>query len=309
MVRTSRKKYIQTIGLDCGRGFTKGYTELNGIVKECCFKSIIGEGREIELSGFDNPIRINFENNDWFVGMLAEKESQAAARNSKDNKTSRTVRVLIASALSKLAMEDTVNIMLAVPYKSFRRSVLADIVETYKGNTFKVKDELTGEYKEVKVNDISICREADAALYWEIRDREELEKPVGIVNIGFRSTEIAYFDKSLTFIDKKSDTKEFGNKSIMDTVKDKLLNKGIIKEINEIDSSDDYNDMKAMAYELASENIDQIIEDKWINLDEMEIFIAGGTSLNLVFDERFKVIEDAQMATAKGCWLVGTQRF
>ena len=173
----------------------------------------------------------------------------------------------------------------------------------------KVKDKVNGYYKEIKINDISICREADAALYWKLKDSDTLERPVGIVNIGFRSTELAYFDKSLTFIDKKSDTIEFGNRSVMNNVKDKLLNKGIIKDVNEIDTSDDYNELKERAYKLASENIDQLIEERWINLDEMDIYLSGGTSLNMNFDERFKVIEDAQMATAKGCWLVGSQRF
>ena len=304
-----RNKMILVIGLDCGRGYTKGYTELNGLVKECCFKSIIGEGREIELSGFDDPMMISYDNEDWFIGLLAEKESQTVARNNKDSKVSNTVQVLMAAALSELALEDKVNIMLAVPYKSFRKSVLSEIIEEYKGRTFKVKDKVNGYYKEIKINDISICREADAALYWKLKDSDILERPVGIVNIGFRSTELAYFDKSLTFIDKKSDTIEFGNRSVMNNVKDKLLNKGIIKDVNEIDTSDDYNELKEKAYKLASENIDQLIEERWINLDEMDIYLSGGTSLNMNFDERFKVIEDAQMATAKGCWLVGSQRF
>lgn len=305
----NRKKYIQTIGLDCGRGFTKGYTELNGLIKECCLKSIIGEGRDIELGGFDAPMMINYDNEDWFIGLLAEKESQTLSRNNKDSKITNTVQVLIAAALSELAIEDTVNIMLAVPYKSFRKTVLAEVVDEYKGRTFKVKDKVNGSYKEVKVKDISICREADAALYWKLKDVDTLSRSVGIVNIGFRSTELAYFDKSLTFIDKKSDTIEFGNRSVMNNVKDKLLNQGIIKDVNEIDTSDDYNELKERAYRLASENIDQLIEERWINLDEMDIYLAGGTSLNMKFDERFQVIEDAQMATAKGCWLVGTQRF
>ena len=118
------------------------------------------------------------------------------------------------------------------------------VIEEYKGRTFKVKDKVNGYYKEIKINDISICREADAALYWKLKDSDTLERPVGIVNIGFRSTELAYFDKSLTFIDKKSDTIEFGNRSVMNNVKDKLLNKGIIKDVNEIDTSDDYNELK-----------------------------------------------------------------
>ena len=95
----------------------------------------------------------------------------------------------------------------------------------------------------------------------------------------------------------------------MSNVRDKLLNKGIIKDINEIDTSKEYEDMKKSAYALASENIEQQIEDKWVNLSEMDIYIAGGTALNMNFDNKFKVIEDAQMATAKGLWLIGTRTF
>ena len=65
---------------------------------------------------------INYDNEDWFIGLPAEKESQTLARNNKDSKVSNTVQVLIAAALSELAIEDTVKIMMAVPYKSFRKS-------------------------------------------------------------------------------------------------------------------------------------------------------------------------------------------
>ena len=95
----------------------------------------------------------------------------------------------------------------------------------------------------------------------------------------------------------------------MNNVKDKLLNMGIIKDVNEIDTSNDYEDLKKKAYKIASENIEQQIEDKWINLGEMDIYIAGGTALNMSFDSRFKVLADAQMATAKGLWLIGTRTF
>ena len=54
----------QIIGLDIGRGYTKGYTEVNGLVKECMFKSIIGEGRSLNFSDYENPIMINFEGED-----------------------------------------------------------------------------------------------------------------------------------------------------------------------------------------------------------------------------------------------------
>lgn len=299
----------QIIGLDIGRGYTKGYTEVNGLVKECMFKSIVGEGRSLNFSDYENPIMINFEGEDFFVGLLAEIESQTLIRNSKDSKTTSTVQKLIAAALSQLAVEEEVKIMLGVPYKSFRKSILEEVQALYKDKEIKVKDKINGGTKEIKIVDISIFREGDAALYWQVRNNKSNSKPVGIVSVGFRTTEMSYFDKGLKFNDKKSDTLEFGNRSAMSNVKDKLLNKGIIKDINEIDTSKDYEDMKKSAYALASENIEQQIEDKWVNLSEMDIYIAGGTALNMSFDNKFKVIEDAQMATAKGLWLIGTRTF
>ncbi|WP_133016993.1 ParM/StbA family protein [Clostridium cuniculi] len=302
---------IQVIGLDIGRGYTKGYSEVNGIQKQCLFKSIIGEGRNIDFSDYDEPIMIEFENEDWFVGLLAEKESQTIVRNSKDSKISRAVRVLMAAALNELAVEENVKIMLGVPYKAYRKTVLSEVIEEYKGKTIKVKDKINGGFKQVNIVDISIFREGDSALYWQLRNNPNNNKPVALVNIGFRTTELSYFDKGLIFNDKKSDTIEFGNRSIMSNVKDKLLEQNIIKDINEIDTSTDYDELKKKAYTIASENIEQQIEDKWINLDESEIdiYVSGGTSLNMSFDKIFKRVDDPQMATAKGLWLVGTRLF
>lgn len=299
----------QIIGLDIGRGYTKGYTEINGLIKECIFKSIIGEGRNLDFSNYENPIMINYNMEDWFVGLLAEQESQTPIRNSKDSKITETVQILIATALSQLSVEEEVKIMLGVPYKSFRKSVLQEVQEMYKDKTIKIKDKINGGSKEIKILDISIFREGDSALYWQVRNQGNIIKPVGMVSVGFRTTELSYFDKGLKFSDKKSDTIEYGNRSAMNNVKDKLLNKGIIKDINEIDTSDDYDDMKKKAYAMASENIEQQIEDKWVNLDEMDIYISGGTSLNMKFDDKFIKVEDAQMATAKGLWLIGSRTF
>ena len=303
---------LQIIGLDIGRGYTKGYTEINGIQKECLFKSIIGEGRELDFSNYKEPIMIEYNNEEWFIGLLAEKESQTLIRNSKDSKISTVVDVLIAAALNQLAVEDEVNIMLGVPYKSFRKSVLNEVIDTYKNKEFKVKDKIHGGYKQIKVANVSIFREGDAALYWQVRNNKENNKPVALVNVGFRTTELSYFDKGLKFNDKNSDTIEFGNRSIMSNVKDKLMNKGIIKDVNEIDTSNDYSDLKQRAYSIATESIEQTIEEKWVNLSksEMDIYIAGGTAINMNFsNKQFIKIKEPQMATAKGLWLVGTMKF
>ena len=47
-------EYTQKIGLDFGRGYVKAYSEVNNIEHVAVFKSVIGEGRDIDLSEYMN---------------------------------------------------------------------------------------------------------------------------------------------------------------------------------------------------------------------------------------------------------------
>ena len=177
-----------------------------------------------------------------------------------------------------------------------------------KGKTFEVKNNINCATKKVTVENISIFRESDAVAYHILNGKVNKDKPIGVASIGFRTTELSYFDKGFKFNDKLSKTIEFGNRSLLTIVQEALEKKGIMKELTEIDSSNDYDNYKKDSYILGSENITQRIEDIWINSDEMDIYIAGGTSLNLTFDDNFKVVDEPQMATAKGLFKIGEKQ-
>lgn len=307
----------QIIGLDLGRGFVKGYTHYNDIEKQCMFRSVVGQGRQIDFSNYEKPIYIEVDNDDFFAGDLAEKEADNISRNSKDDKTTLTARKLLYAALNEIAVAPKVKILLGVPNKSFRKSVLEEIKECYKEKTIKIHNKLEGSTKTITIEDINIYRESDAALIHiveQAKNKEELiEKPLGMLTVGFRSTEFTYFDKGLKFNDKKSKTSEKGNITALDYVRKKIesgLN--LSKDVFEIDSSSDYEVYKEKAYENLLESIDQEIESFWVNLDEMEIFIAGGTVLNFKkknIPKNLTVVNDPQMATAKGLFAVGCRNF
>lgn len=304
---------VQYIGFDCGRGYVKAYSEVGEVKKEVLFKSVIGDGRNIEFSdymgdGKEEPRYISFDNERYFAGLLAEKESQTPIRNSMDSKTSETVKVLLAAVLSEIAVKDKIKLMIGVPYKSYKKSVLAEVKETYEGKTFEVKNELDGKISRVTIDAVTICREGDAALFHAIGGKINEDKPVGIASVGFRTTELSYFDKGFVFNDKRSTTIEFGNRTLLSRVQDGLISDGIMKELNEIDTSNDYDEQKKKAYKFGSENLAQRIEDIWINKKEMKLYAAGGTALNLNFNEEFEVLKDAQMATAKGLFEIAKVR-
>ena len=305
------KNETQLIGMDIGRGYVKAYSEIDDSVKKTIFKSVYGDGRDgkVEFSDYEKPKYIEFENNKYFVGMLAEKESHTPIRNTKDSKVTNTARVLLATALNDIVVKDKVKIVFGVPYTNFKQSVLKEVINTYKGSKIKVKDKLTGGLKEIEIEDVKIFREGDAALLHALNGKINEDKPVGLAAIGFRTTELSYFDKGFVFNDKLSDSLDFGNMKLLTLVKEELESKEIYKDLNEIDSSDDYDTEKQNARRLGSENLEQRIEEKWINKNEMDLYVAGGTSINLELGDEFKRIDDPQMATAKGLFEVAKRTF
>lgn len=303
------KNEVQVIGLDIGRGFVKGFSIYNSSIKKCCFKSVISIGRNLEFEEYENPIYIEVAGAKYFVGDLAEKEGDTPISNSKDSKVSITAEKLLYAALSKIAVSSEVKIMLGVPNKCFNKKVLGEVVEKYKGKEIEIKDLILGSIKKITILDVAIFRESDSALLYELRDSGQNTKPCGMVTIGFRTSEFTYFDKGLRFNDKKSKSMELGNKSALEHVRRMIQADGLTKTLIEIDSNEeDYIELKKIAYEGLNESITQEIDNFWINTEEMDIFIAGGTALKLNIKE-YKVVDDAQMSTAKGLYLVGNKMF
>ena len=297
----------QIIGLDIGRKNTKVYSEFNGEEYNAIFSSIIGDGRNIKFDDYKDPIYIDVDGVDYFVGELAEKESYSPTRNSSDSKISLTAKILVHSAISKVAKCDKVRIVLGVPNNAYRKQVLLGIIETYQGKVIKVKDKITNTSKTVLIEMIDIFREGDAVCYDVMRDRINIDKDMAFISVGFRTSEISYFEKGMNFIDRLSKTIPYGNQHIQN----KLKENNIIKELHEIDSNiGDYDDLKKIAYELASESftqkIETIIENGFVMTD---VYVAGGTMLHLSLDTRFNTVDNPIMSVSRGLAYVGSLIF
>ena len=145
------EKEVQTIGIDLGRRNTKVYSIYRGKEYKTLFSSVISDGRHIQFDKYENPIFINVDNTDYFIGSLAEKEGYTVTRNSSDSKTSLTIRILIHATILKVAKAPTVRLMLGVPSNQYRKSVLLKVIECYKDKYYTVKDNITNEFKTVYI--------------------------------------------------------------------------------------------------------------------------------------------------------------
>ena len=314
MTNNMNVQAVQYIGMDIGRGYVKAYSEHMGEVYQTRFKSIVALGRDMDFNeDFDkmenqDKIYIEIEGKKFFCGKLAELEGFNPNQNERDDKTSPTVKRLVYAALNEVAVSSQVKIMLGVPHKLFKKEVLNAVIEAYKGKTIEIKNKITGTFKEVTIRDILIFREADAALMWHVRQYPTLKNgAVAMVNVGFRTTELCFYEKGLKYNDKKSNTLELGNKTALEYVERELSTSATKRTLAEIDSSDEYDNLKENAYEMLSETIANRIEGAWINLNEVAICACGGTSQKLTLG--YEVIDDPQMATSKGLYLVAKKKF
>ncbi|CEQ01576.1 Uncharacterised protein [[Clostridium] sordellii] len=308
------EKNIQTVGVDIGRGYVCASSEYGGERYECNFKSIVGIGRPMEEypKKIKENIHLEFNNSgkEYFVGELAEKEGYLPTQNVKDSKVTDTAERLLFSSLFKVCKAKRVNVMLGVPYKIFERKTLKDVREKYEGRRVIAKDCCSGELKEIIINKISIYREADAALAWHTRKLDRLDRPYGMVNVGFRSSEFCYFNRDFEYSNKHSATKEIGNKTALEYVQKTLQesNEKIMKTLYEVDSSNEYNELKKNGYDILKELLNQEMETLWINKEEMKIIFAGGTPYYHFGDDfEYEIIEEAHMATARGLCYVAKE--
>lgn len=304
---------LQFIGADLGRGFVKGYTEYDGKVKNCMFKSVVGDGRDIDFSEYEKPMYLSIYDEPLYFGELAEKESHNPLPNYSDDKTSVSAQKLLYGLLSELAESEFVRICIGVPNKNFNKETLDKVGAAYNGKKVIIKDNIKNTTKVINIVRVDIFRESDAALLHVINNHPERatlkDKRLGMVTVGFRTTELTYFDLGMKFNEKLSDTREFANKTVLDAIAYTLKGKGISKELNEIDADPGYDDLKKLGYVSLLEKVNQEVEMKWVNYKEMKIFMAGGTALNFKnIPAKFELISDPQLTTAKGLYFVAQKR-
>lgn len=313
----------QKIGLDIGRGCLKGYTEYLNRVMSCMFKSVVAQGREIDFDEYIKegiePIFITTEGDfnfkERFIGEVAITDGELATANSSDDKTTEVVQQLLLAALDKLAIVNEENkaeveIMLGVPNRAFKKSTFDKVVDKYKGKEVTIINHINNTEKTITISNIAICRESDAALWYEMNQNNPRNgKNNVMVNIGFETSEIAFFDENLKFIDLKSKSEPYGHNEVLKYVEKKLEQQEIYKTLSQIDYQDKYTDLKEIGYRNFSDRLDQIVASRIGNLSEVNLYLAGGIATKLTPKTKFNIVKDPQRITAKGLFLVATRKF
>lgn len=228
------------IGLDIGYGHTKVVTE-DG--KRIIFPSIAKKGEVIELDnllGAKDDYIITINNDIWYVGEMARKESSFATRafEQTDRYNDEAFQAMLSTALSLAAQNTEQDIMLVtgLPLSIYETSQ-KEFCSFLKG--FSAHTELMGVTKDVKVKDAVVFPQAGGIFFspscGDIKKGLSENSLITVIDIGYRTTDCATFNYSkgsFQFLIEKSFTLDVGMSSVF-----RPLSRAIAKKIGSIDIS------------------------------------------------------------------------
>lgn len=195
------------VGLDIGRSSVKmfnGEQVLN-------FPSVVGEWRERKLkSSFSkNDLEVEFQGEKYFVGALAENESEFSRSMMTDNKCHDDTLILALTALHQ-ANISACRLVTGLPIKSHDECNKKKLKTLLQG---RHEIEVNGECKDIIIQSVDIAVEGGAA-FWSS------PRPGKIRLIDGGSKTINYVTmKDKKYVDRDSGTLAFGfetNKSVND---------------------------------------------------------------------------------------------
>ena len=212
---------MDVVGLDIGFGFTKA---TNG--RECIvFKSLLGEASEIQFRmniGRGEPIRsmhVTLDGQSYFVGEYAEQQSSVRQFTlDQEHLTEDMSRVLALAALGHLVDSYApINLVTGLPVGYYReyhpriKKVLAGPHEI----TFEQSDG-AGQSRKLNIGQVRVIPQPLGSVFnllmndtGRLGNRDLAREKIGVVDIGFRTTDFCIFDR-LQYVERGSATTDTG---------------------------------------------------------------------------------------------------
>src|SRR5690554_5646435 len=331
---------IRNTGIDIGYGYVKATDGGN----QYLYPSVVGEAREIRYKTgltdnktLDNLI-IEVDNERYFVGDLAIRQSELMQSTiAKSRINSIENRILFMTAFGLLDGPGTgiskFNLVTGLPvdeYTEFRETLSDQLKDTH--SIKLIVDKV--DNKLIEVINCKVIPQPFGTLfnqlldeYGNIQDKGLAGQKIGVVDIGFRTSDFAVSDR-LEFVDKLSQTSNTAlstaYKVIARKLKDKYdINKAVYQLDNIIRNRSltyngreiDITDLVDKAFTLTAENIASEIKTLWPDSWELDrILITGGGGLALKpyfkrYLDNYTVIPSGQFSNVNGYLKVAKRAF
>lgn len=224
---------MEVLGIDIGFGFTK----VAGGKDPLIFKSILGDVTHLQFwSDFSEVspaeyFHVTIDGKTYFVGALAENQSNVRHFTlDQDKLISDFVKILALTAVGFMGTEnEPINVVSGLPIIYFKEKKDA-FTEILKGKHEIIFTQPDGKTVRKLISIDKVCmlpQPIGSALNVVLNDDGKLidqdlaKKKVGVIDIGFRTTDITILDH-LQYIDRGSQTLDTGISKAFSIISNKL---------------------------------------------------------------------------------------
>ncbi|MBT8136264.1 MAG: ParM/StbA family protein [Gammaproteobacteria bacterium] len=225
---------MEVIGLDIGFGYTKATNGQRFIV----FKSVYGEASELQfreqlLSDPDEEeyLHIELDDHNYFVGELAERQSvERYFTLDQSQFVAEFTKVLALTPLSQMVeRQEPIKLVAGLPISHYRRH-RSELINILKGQHPVVVTDKNGDREDtvVRISEVRVVPQPFGTVMnlmlsdlGEVRDRRFLSEKIGVIDVGFRTTDYTIADRT-RYSERGSKTTDTGISRAYATVAAKL---------------------------------------------------------------------------------------
>ncbi|MBU1343617.1 MAG: ParM/StbA family protein [Proteobacteria bacterium] len=297
---------MEIVGIDVGFGFTKAYNGKNSVI----FKSLIGDATDIQfrsLMGEDSStsnLHITLEDKSYFLGSYAELQSNIREFTLDQEKLLEDFVKILAVAAAGICTDTSapINVVSGLPVGYLKRDSkkLKEMIRGTHEITFHNNDgkDVT---KKIHIDKIHVIPQPIGSIFnlifddqGKIKDRALATQKLGVVDVGFKTTDFSIFDH-LQYIERGSSTMDTGISKCFSVIANKLrqesnINIELFRMFKFIESGmikikgKEYNisNLKKRVYSHAASAIASDLNRLWENdWDIDSIILSGGGSAEL----------------------------
>jgi len=331
---------MEILAIDIGFGFTKASNGNKSLV----FKSILGDANDIQFKGRilqdgspDDHIQIEVDNRSYFIGELAERQSEVRSFTLDQAQffNSHLKPLALAAAASIAGSFVPIGLVTGLPI-GFYREYKDLITKSLTGDHKVVLTTSSGkrEEKTIKISEVRVIPQPFGSLFnlmlndlGELGEKRFVHEKIGIIDVGFKTADYTVADR-MRYSERGSRTTDTGISKGFGMIAGKLFEKSNVNielyrlynavEKGSIKIRGAEYDLKAsteavygqLAASIASE-VDQLWSEDW-DIDTIVLTGGGGAALAKHLQPLIKgqvvtagPATDARLCNVKGYWKYG----
>jgi len=297
---------MEIIGIDVGFGFTKAYNGKNTVI----FKSLIGDAADIQFRsslGDDSAtsnLHITLNDKTYFLGSYAELQSSITEFTLDQEKLIEEFIKILAITAAGICSDSSgpINVVTGLPVGYLKRdtSRLKEIIQGTHEITYHQLDG-KDEIRRIHIDKVHVIPQPIGSIFnlifdesGKITDRALAGSKLGVIDIGFKTTDFSIFDH-LRYIERGSSTMDTGISKCFSVIANKLrqessINVELYRIFKFVESGmikikgKEYNivNLKKRVYTHAAAAIATDLAGLWENdWDIDSIILSGGGSVPL----------------------------